>query len=727
MAEASPTFALEQASVVSFGAFHFDRSSGLLFRGDEELSLPPRALGVLEVLIERAGEVVSKDDLVAAVWHDTAVTDQSPAEAIGVIRDALGDDSHQPTYIQTVHRRGYRFIAELESVGMPRQPASRLVPQVTPTERTTAERDRHKRWVVIGAAVVALLLVGGLTLLRPTIVRRPSGSLPALRLRVALPAPLLPTTPPSVSLSPDGTVLAYRGVDGRGVDSLYVLHLDRFEDHRLEGTEGGFGPFFSPDGQWVGYFYDGSLWKISLRGGPPVEVAKTSDGRVSGASWADDGTIVFARGSRSKLWRVPASGGTPALLAAPEPEIGEYAYQWPEVLPGSSWLLLSIEPVGMAALESARLAALSLETGELRRFDVKGGIQPRLLGRDHLVFVRRDSLFAIPFDLEDLEVMGSAEPIIHDLLTLSRAAGQFAVSSAGNLVYVHGNGLESRLFWVDRQGNREELPLRSGSLGRHRFSADYRMLALEIEGDIWLYDLRRGALSRFTSGQSGELTPIWDRDGSRLVFSSNRLGPPDLFVKPTDGSEGEKLLCRSSYPKLADSWSPDGQWLVYSEINPETGSDLWLLSMTGEGEPHPLLATVFDESQASFSPDGRWLAFVSNESGDYQVFVQPFPGPGPRYQVSTRGGSSPEWSPGGRELFFSHGDDLCSVIIESASPFRVSAPATVAEVPNSTSFFAVGPGGRRFLVGQRMHSARPTTVHLVADARTLLLQPTGGR
>ncbi len=724
MTLASSSVSLLRPESVRFGPFRFDRASGILYRGDEELYLPPRALNVLQVLVDRSGEVVSKDELVEAVWHDVTVTDQSPAEAIGVVREVLGDDCHQPTFIQTVHRRGYRFIAEVEADDAEVPPAgpevvgpvdSRGVLTLAPAEPV---RPRLLRPAILAVAAPVLLAAGvGLSVWISRGAEEPPA--PVLHLPVALPHPVLPATPTSVALSPDGTRLVYRAAFDRG-DGLFVLHLDRRNERALEGTEGGFGPFFSPDGQWVGYFNEeGRLWKIFLSGGPPVEVARATEGPVSGASWADDGTIVFAKGPRSMLWRVSAEGGRPTLLAAPDPSTGENGYLWPEVLPGSEWVLFTVEPVGVAGVEDFRLASLSLETGEVRRLEVGGGMQPRRLGTGQLVFARRGSLFAAPFDPGGPEVTGPALPIVQNVMTLSRGAGQFAVSAAGVLAYVPGDALASTLQWVGGE-DAEEMPLLEGTFGRHRLSPDHRFLALEIDGDIWTYDLERDALTRFTTDEAGELLPLWASDGASLVFSSNREGPLHLFIKPVDGTGAEAVLLRSAYPKLADSWSSDGRWLAYTEIHPDTGRDLWLLPMPEAGEARPLLRTGFDESQASFSPDGSWVAFVSNEPGTFEVFVQPFPQPGPRYQVSTRGGSSPQWSPSGDELFFAVGETLMAVTIESASPFRVGAPRRVLDIPNSNSFFAVGPEGRRLLVGKRQQSVRPNTLHLVTDGASLI-------
>lgn len=729
MALASSSVSLHRPGSVRFGPFRFDRASGILSRGGEELYLPPRALNVLRVLVDRSGEVVSKDELVEVVWHDAAVTDQSPAEAIGVVREILGDDSHHPTFIQTVHRRGYRFIADVEPDTEEDTPVRpRVLGPVDSGRALLVDSAEPARpWVlrptVLSVAVTTLLAAGvGLALWTSRSVGEPQA--PVLHLPVPLPHPVLPATPTSVALSPDGTRLVYRAALGRG-DGLFVLHLDGLNQRPLEGTEGGFGPFFSPDGKWVGYFNEeGRLWKIFLKGGPPVEVAKATEGPVSGASWADDGSIVFAKGPRSKLWRVSAEGGRPTLLAAPDPSVGENGYLWPEVLPGSDWILFTIEPVGLAGVEDFRLASLSLETGEVHRLEVGGGMQPRRLGSRQLVFARRASLFAAPFDPDGPDVTGPAVPVVQNVMTLHRGAGQFAVSVAGVLAYVPGDALASTLQWVGGQED-EDAPVLQGRLGRHRLSPDHRLLALEIDGDIWIYDLQRDALTRFTTHEAGELLPLWAKDGASLVFSSNREGPLHLFIKPVDGTGAEAALLRSAYPKLADSWSPDGRWLVYTEIHPDTGRDLWLLPMPAGGEARPLLRTAFDESQASFSPDGTWVAFVSNEPGTFEVFVQPFPHPGPRYQVSTRGGSSPQWSPSGDELFFAVGESLMAVTMESASPFRVGAPRHVLEIPNSNSFFAVGPEGRRMLVGKRQQSVRPDRLHLVTNGAYLLAGSTG--
>ncbi|MCH8855527.1 MAG: PD40 domain-containing protein, partial [Proteobacteria bacterium] len=245
-------------------------------------------------------------------------------------------------------------------------------------------------------------------------------------------------------------------------------------------TEGGFGPFFSPDGKWIGFFRERRLFKVSLRGGAPVTLAGTVPGRVAGASWGPDGTIVFARGSRAALWAVPADGGSPEQIASPNLENGEYGYLWPEILPDADTVIFSLELVGMAAGDDFRFGFTSLKTREVRFDEANGGGQARYLESGHLTFVRAGTLFAAPFDPAMATLTGPAEPIVDDLLMLDSRTAQLAVARSGSFAFVPGGNPNRHLSWISRDGSSEMVALDPGGYGRHRLSPGSRAIALEI-------------------------------------------------------------------------------------------------------------------------------------------------------------------------------------------------------------------------------------------------------
>lgn len=696
-----------------FGPYRFDPLNGTLERDGEEHHLPPRATAVLETLLQHAGDVVSKDHLVTAVWGDTSVTDQSPAEAVRVVRDALQDDPHEPSYIQTVHRRGYRFIAGVDYI--PRAGVRQESPPIAPVGRITRSSRRVPPYVVWGFA--GLLAGAACVLAWNSLVGSTTGATAPLRVAVALEHPLIPSTPPSIAMAPDGSSVVYRAnIDGR--QALYLQYLDRFDSAELPGSEGAVGPFFSPDGRWVGFFADRTLMKVSLFGGDPLVVAEGLTGPFGGASWGADDRIVFSRGSQGSLWQVAAAGGTPELLVEPRMEHqGENSYLWPFVADDGS-VLFSIRPVGAAVDEEAKIARVRPGSPEIEILLESGGAHPRLLESGQLAFVRSGALFAARLNRSRWQTTSSPEPIVDDLLTISGAA-QFGASGTGTIAYALREDPNRRLAWATVDGEMEYLELRPGLYGRHTIAPDGSAVALSVDGDIWQYDLENSASTRLTSHPADEITPIWDPESSTIVFGSNREGPYDLYSVPAAGGD-ETLLISSEYPKIPVTWTSDGH-LLYSQIHPDTGADLWIVDPGRGTDPEPWLRTRFYEAQAALSPDGNWLAYVSNEFGSHDVVVRGFRERGRAVRVSAGGGRQPAWSTDGTELFFSEQEEIRSVRILDDAPLRVSAPRTVAAIPNATAFFAVGGRGeRRFLVGVSQSRHEPTFLNLITDGVSLL-------
>ncbi|HET9767717.1 MAG TPA: winged helix-turn-helix domain-containing protein, partial [Thermoanaerobaculia bacterium] len=391
-------------TVVGFGPFRFDRGNGLLSRAGEELPLPPRALAVLSVLVERAGRVVGKHELLQAAWNGAYVTETSLSEAVSLLRQTLGDDSQRPVYIQTVHRRGYRFIAPLrvEEPGprtalLPaREPGPRLaavVPLVTdestvgavPTVRADDNAATPQRGIAVsqpstapsarrrppalalglGAAVLVAAAVAGGFLAG----RRSAPPAPATTTRFAFAPPAgwkLVGFLPSLAVSPDGRRVVFAAFDGKDKKALFVRDLDGLTSRELPGTSEAHTPFFSPDGRSVGYFARGELRRVALAGGPPVTIAPTFG---DGGSWGDDDTIVFSSGRPTSLYRVSAGGGKPQRLTTPVAHTGEVEHWWPQLLPGSEAVVFT---AWSTTLYDARVEWLSLRTGERRTLVVGG-------------------------------------------------------------------------------------------------------------------------------------------------------------------------------------------------------------------------------------------------------------------------------------------------------------------------------------------------------------------
>ena len=532
---------------------------------------------------------------------------------------------------------------------------------------------------------------------------------------------------PAVAFSPDGTHLAYIARQG-GTQQVYLRTMDSMDARPIPGSEGATEPFFSPDGQWVGFFAVGKLKKASVGGGA---VLTLNDAAVpGGASWSSQGMIAFSPTAVGALQQVSGAGGVPQPLTRLEK--GEYSHGWPEFLPGGKAVLFAAAPASIN-WTNAQVAVQSVGTGERR--NLIQGTHPHYAPSGHLVYAQGENLMAVPFDPQRLTATGAAVPVVEGVLqsTFSGAA-QYSISATGSLVYVPGvvQATQRSLVWVNRNGAEQPVAAPAHSYRTPRLSPDGRRVAVGIteqETQVWLYDLSRETLTRLTFEGNTNNNPSWTPDGKRIAFTSNKEGPRSLFWQLADGSGGLERLTASEYLHVPTSWSPDGQLLAFNEINPTTGYDIWVLRL---GDPsassgqirkaQPFLRTPFNEGAARFSPDGRWLAYISNESGRYEIYVQPYPGPGGKWQISTEGGTEPVWNPNGRELFYRSGEKMMEVEVTTQPSFSVGKPGVLFEgpyepTPGTTPNYDVSPDGQRFLMvkGREQAEAAPTQINVVLN------------
>jgi serine/threonine protein kinase/Tol biopolymer transport system component len=552
-------------------------------------------------------------------------------------------------------------------------------------------------WGLAAAALIVGLVAGFLLRGRGSETSRVP---PLMRLNLAFPPEeslVMELPSPVLALSPDGTRVVYVGRRPEGRRGLYVRPLDRLEATAIPGTEGALDPFFSPDGAWVGFGAEGKLKKVSLSGGQPVTLCELTIPR--GASWGTDGTIVFSPSGNASLLRVSDKGGEPRPLTKLNPEKGELTHRWPDILPGGKTALFTIHGL-TGDYESARIGAVSIETGE-RRIVLEGGTHARYVPTGHILYVRGRSLFAVPFDAKRLEVTGSAVPVLDGVSGFTSAGfANYEVSRTGSLIYAPSDprASERELVWLDQKGSTRLLTEVRRSYQQPRLSPDgHRLGVTAFDGtnsDVWIYDLTRDAWEQLTSGGLNS-SPVWSPDSKRIVFSSNRNGLINLFVVPTDRSASPEQLTRTNTWPFPLSWSPDGRTLLVEDSR-GGNNDLSELRLDGERTLRPILATPALEVDARLSPDGRWMAYHSNESGRFELYVAPYPGPGGRAQVSTSGGSSPVWSPDGREVFFQSGNKLMAAGIETTPELRAGVPKALFE--GSFEGFDITPDGQRFVL-----------------------------
>jgi Tol biopolymer transport system component len=503
-----------------------------------------------------------------------------------------------------------------------------------------------------------------------------------------------------LTISPDGTRLVYVAVEREGRTQLFMRPLDQFEPTALAGTEGGSAPFFSPDGRWIGFYANGALQRVSVDGGAALKICDAP--AVWSASWGGDDTIVFATStSPGGVWRVSAAGGAPERLTTVDAAANEIQHAYPQWLPNGNVLF------GIITDRGWHLASLTLGTKQVTAFGQpgSGGAGARYVNNSHVVYASAGGLVAVPFD-PVRGLVGSPVPLLERPEIDPSGSAAFAVSASGRLVYIpRATALPMRaLVMVDRSGRATALSEIRAAYAHPRLSPDGRRLVVSIESDtgsdIWLYDLERGNRTRVISG-GVNLYPIWAPDGQHITFQSARSGTVTLYSRNADGSGEPEPLFRASsdqsglsrslagllpgsvpvftpsYPHLPMSWSPEGTNLAFDERKPNAERDIWVL--TRGGDPAPFLMTSFDEWAPVFSPDGKWLAYVSDESGQSEVFVQPYPGPGPKWLISNGGGTEPVWSQDGRELYFRHQDQLLAVAVTPGAEFRSSRQQLVFE------------------------------------------------
>jgi Tol biopolymer transport system component len=589
-------------------------------------------------------------------------------------------------------------------------------------------------WSAAGMlALVATAFAIGFMLRAP----KPAQPLQAVRLNaeMGVDASLDTSLGSSAILSPDGTRLALVAIGTDEKRRIYVRSLDALQATALSGTENARDPFFSPDDQWIGFFADGKLKKISVQGGLAVTLCDAPTDR--GGSWSDDGTIVFTPDVGAVLSKVSSAGGTLEPLTTLDTQASETTQRWPQVLPGGKAVLFTSAAGGVGTIfEDADIVVYSMASGQRKTLIQNGGYYPRYLPSGHLVYLHAGTLFAVPFDLKRLEVTGQPTPILEGVVSSPGVGGaQFSFSDTGTLLYVAGGGggQNVTIYWMDRAGKFTPLRETPGNYRDPAFSPDGKRLALEINDgkrrDIWAYEWERDALTRLTFAGEENTSPVWTPDGKRIVYSSKEKGGMyNLWWIRADGGGNSQRLTESKSPQAAGSWRPDGKVLAFSQSNSGTNLDIMTLPIEGDeesgwkpGEPKPFLNSPSAEAEPAFSLDGRWLAYESSESGSYEVYVRPFPGPGGKWQISTGGGVLPKWSRNGRELFYRALDGKIMVVTYTASGDSFHAdkpqlwsPGQFTELGLFTYNFDLHPDGKRFAVLKAPGTGQTAAVNKVS-------------
>jgi Tol biopolymer transport system component/predicted Ser/Thr protein kinase len=540
--------------------------------------------------------------------------------------------------------------------------------------------------VAIAAAILLTGALGGWVVSR---FRAPAADDRVLRLHIAPPpggrfTGYFTTATDGLAISPDGKTAAYlASVNGK--IGLWVRPLDGSAARLLSGTENASSPFWSPDSKYVGFVVSrAALARVELAGGMPVRIGDPSL-IMRGGSWGADGNILFV--ALAGLFRMPASGGKATFLAKPDASRGEDAYSWPQVLPGGRFLyFVQSTNAGITGVYAAPLDKPANRV-KLLSTDSHAVYAAVPEGKGYLLWARGGALVAQEFNPRSLTLAGDPVPLA-EMLNPTSSEGRPEVTASANGILLYGEtAAVAQLRWVDRTGKLlAELGEPSPVLHMFRLSPDERHIAVQYGSaggsDLWLLDVDRGVPSRFTADPGYSTQPLWSPDGRIILFT--RLGTHVLLRKPANGIGEEQVVTERPGDNLVPiDWSRDGRWLLTREKDPETKYDIWRIPVTPDGklrqdEPQaPYLRTRFNESQAHFSPEPspRWLAYVSDESGQNEIYIDSFPEPRGKKRVSTAGGNGPQWGPGGRELYYVSPDNKLMAVDLKLGPDTVECSA----------------------------------------------------
>jgi eukaryotic-like serine/threonine-protein kinase len=723
--------------IVSFGEFEANLHSRELLRNGSKIKLTDQSFCVLAMLLERPSELVTREEIAKRLWPtDTFVDfDHGMNNAVNRLREALGDSADSPRFIETLPRRGYRFIAKTDGIRsvdatnrfeVPAEgaadPAALLIQPALPKWR------RH-RWMLWAIPIFAALVV----LIAPKLERAP---LPPSSRTFVLPPEgttfnLIGDSGGSVALSADGTKLAFVAVNSKATALLWVRELRKLSADAIEGTEGASFPFWSPDGRSIAFFADGKLKKISLDGGPAVTLCEAPFGR--GGDWDSSGVIIFAPASHSGIYRVSQTGGVATPITTVDTTI-HTTHRWPKFLPdGEHFIYLAANHFDDATHNGVYRASLD---GKENEFLIATNADATYEA-GYLFFMRKDVLMAQRFDPKRGRLEGEARPTVEKVLydpSIWKAV--FDTSANGVMAYQLGVRTQgSRFIWYDRSGKELRALGDPSYCWDPRLSHDGKKLGFSMAkpshgySDVWVLDIDRGVKTRITADEYDNGPPVLTRDGSRVIFAGKRKHY-NLYTAAADGRETPRLVLEDP---VSDIWpldlSPDGRFLLFGkgvQIG-KARSQLWVYAMNGDTPPYRLLGGDALELEGQFSPDGRWIAYSSNQSGREEIYVIRFDSAttgyktgdarGKRWKISSSGGSRPRWRQDGRELFYVSPERIIVAVPMrlKGSEFDMGEPQSLfysnSLVSLVTVDYDVSPDGKEILVNvSTPERAAPITI-----------------
>jgi eukaryotic-like serine/threonine-protein kinase len=730
-----------------FGQFEIDISTGELRKNGLRMHIQEQPLRILGALLERPGELVTREELRERLWPAATFVnfERSLNAAVAKLRQALADSAEQPRYVETVARRGYRFVAPVEA-SLPLEGTAGLpIDSISGETGGSILRRKRKQWVWPAAALILLVLVStGIYLMKWRYLAFSKTE----AVSFAVPPPEGTKIHVASAVSPDGHKLAFVAIDPSGHRTLWVRTLTSETALRLENTDGALMPFFSPDSQNIGFFADGKLKKIQASGGSPQILCDQS--QAAGGTWNRDNVILFSQEGR--LYRVPAEGGSATQLPQPDNTPGTMVMDaWPQFLPdGRHFVFCARTLRGSVNPTRSGIILGSLDSAS-RQFLLASRTGAAVTPSGYFLFVRNGTLLAQRLDLSRFQFAGEPSAVAENLtVNLDRIsndaiprrerdaevkAGQpgivppaaFSVSGNGVLAYHSAPPQKSELVWYGRDGKR------LGTAGEPReynqlfLSPDKRLAAVSIRNDkkdrthwnIWLLRLDTNVLSPLTFGDGLDADPVWSPDSRKIVYGAYKAEESEKIdlMELTLGERSPRSFYTDGRANKPEAWSPDGRSLLFKREE----QTIFSLPTSGDRKPAMLLDTPYAKGRFQFSPDGHWLAYMSLESGAPEVYVSSFPAMTGTRQISTGGGCTPLWSQDGKELFYMAGPgQVMSVDVKAGSSLETSVPKMLFRTGEATYFtrdYCIGQygatgDGQKFLLieparspidGGRMH------------------------
>jgi DNA-binding winged helix-turn-helix (wHTH) protein/Tol biopolymer transport system component len=711
-----------------FGEFRLDAEARVLRHEQRAVQLPSRAFDALVYLIAHRDRLVGKNELVEAVWHDVVVTDDSLIHAVSVLRRALADDANQPRYIRTMPRRGYRFVAPVREIVAAPSVAAIAAPSgasagAVASARRALETLRRPRtflrreaarvaaaFALAGTAAVAVWALSFLAVLRP----EPPVHDPGRAVLLYQPPPPGATIVSGGVLSPDGLLLAFIARDeASNQASIWLRALRSSELRPLEHTEGASKPFWSPDSRRIGFFANGVLMTVDTNDGDVRTVAAAGGVTAAGGTWGPDNTILYAEWDKG-LFSVHASGGEPAAVAALDRSARDIALSWPQFLPDGRHFLYQI-----VSLDPARTGTYIGDLDTRQSFRVLEGEAPAAFAPPgHLLHVQRNLLIAEEFDVRSLKLTGRALVLARGISPPS-LADENLISGVGDVIAYRQGIRQQQLAWLDRAGRVLGTVPMPDVMFNPRLSPDGSHLvatsSVTTNPGLWLASLSREQFERL---ETDAIAPLWSPDGMRIAFTAR--GGLDLLVRSPAGGVSRRLVSGGAI-KILNDWAPDGEHIVYTQVGDGTQLDLWGIRVE-DGAEFPILATPFNEMQARVSPDGHWIAYVSDDAGPLEVYVQRYPELGERYQVSVGGGGQPQWRHDQGEIFYIAADrSLVAVPVQQGERLVLGTPRRLFRAPllggpdNARDYYAANGDGRRFLVDGAIGDGKDSAITVVVN------------